>query len=174
MNVYRYGNNMPSMRVDPTGLQDFPFANSPALQAQVSLATHMANQGKSAEEISRALSPPPPRPIMTGECRGSLMAAVGTGFSVTVKANEVSGLSGEGAVPMIAAGARATASCGFKFADPDAKSLPAAAGVGFSVGVVSFDISQTSTWPEVYIGVGPGVGPEIKTPVAPAVAMPLF
>lgn len=131
-------------------------------------------EGKSPEEVSRAVAPPPGRPIMTGECRGSLMAAMGTGFSVTVKANEVSGLSGELAVPMIAAGARAAASCGIKFADADAKSLPAAAGIGFSLGAFTFAISQISTWPEVYIGVGPGVGPELKTPVAPAVAVPLF
>ncbi|UVK83644.1 DUF6531 domain-containing protein [Pseudomonas sichuanensis] len=174
LNVYSYVSNAPVMRADPLGLWDVPFANMPGVQERASLGMHMMKNGESPEAISRAMSPPPPKPIATGECRITGTLAAGSGVSVAGKFNEVSGRSVEVGVPMIAVAARATATCGLKFADPDAKSLRAAAGVGFSLGIFSVDISQTSTWPEVYIGVGPGIGPEIDVPVTPAVSGTAF
>ncbi|KAB0657275.1 RHS repeat protein [Burkholderia diffusa] len=174
-NLYAYVRNAPTMRSDPLGLQELgAFFNSPGIQERVSLGTWMHQQDKSLEEISMAMNPQPAPPIMTGECRVSGTLAMGTGVSIGAAANEVSGVSGTLTVPMMAVGARATATCGFKFGDPKAKTLPAAAGVGFGLGVVTIDITQTSTWPEVYIGVGPGIGPEAKMPATPGLVVPLF
>jgi len=130
--------------------------------------------GATPDEVSRAMAPPPAKPIMTGECRASATAAVGTGVSFGMSANEKTGAAGQVAIPVMSVGARATASCGFKFSDPDSKSLPAAAGVGVALGIIQIDVTQTSTWPELYVGFGAGVGPEIKTPASPAVSIPLF
>lgn len=41
-------------------------------------------------------------------------------------------------------------------------------------GNFSIEIAQTSTWPEVYIGVGAGIGPEVKIPYTPSVSFPVF
>ncbi|MBV6286736.1 RHS repeat-associated core domain-containing protein [Pseudomonas aegrilactucae] len=170
LNVYSYVSNRPVMRVDPLGL----FGTMPGLVSRASQGSWMMQNGATADEVSNAMAPPPPKAIMTGECRASAALTAGTGGAISVSANERAGLSGLASMPVMSAGARATASCGFKFGDPDSKSLPAAAGVGVTLGVVQIDITQTSTWPELYIGLGGGVGPEIELPVSPAVSVPLF
>lgn len=115
---------------------------------------------------------------MSRECRASTTAALGTGISGTVAVNENTGASGWVSVPVAAAGARISATCGLKFRDPDAKDLKAAAGFSIGLGIISFEVTQTSAWPEVYIGAcpgaGPGAGPELKMPYNPSVSTPLF
>jgi len=175
INTYAYVRNLPTRRADPLGLYDMAaFFNMHGVQERVSLGKWLSENGASPDEIAKALVPPPRRPIATAECRASGTLALGTGGSIGVAVNEKTGLSGQASVPMIAAGARAAASCGLKFGAPNAKALPAAAGIGFSFGVVTVEVGQTSTWPELYIGVGPGVGPELKAPVAPSVSVPLL
>ncbi|MFV0929266.1 RHS repeat-associated core domain-containing protein [Pseudomonas palmensis] len=171
LNVYSYVSNTPVMRADPLGLFDL---NMPGVAERASLGSWMLQNGATPDEVSRAMAPPPAKPIMTGECRASATAAVGTGVSFGMSANEKTGAAGQVAIPVMSVGARATASCGFKFSDPDSKSLPAAAGVGVALGIIQIDVTQTSTWPELYVGFGAGVGPEIKTPASPAVSIPLF
>ncbi|EMN5132515.1 RHS repeat protein [Burkholderia contaminans] len=172
-NLYAYVRNAPTMRSDPLGLQDVGFFNAPGVQQRASEGMWRMQQGQSPEQIMREMYRTP-RPIMTGECRASGTVAMGTGGSIGIAANEKAGLSGQASIPMLAAGARVTASCGFKFSDPDAQNLPASPGLGFSAGIVSIDIGQTSTWPELYIGIGAGIGPEVKTPVTPSLYVPLF
>ncbi len=173
-NLYAYVRNSPTMGVDPLGLQQcFAGFNMPGVAERASLGMWAIQEGYSPEQVSEMVAPTP-RPIMTGECRASGTLAAGTGGSIGVAVNEKTGLSGQLSVPMAAAGARVSASCGLKFRDPDAKDLKAAAGIGISVGVFSIEIGQTSTWPELYIGPAIGAGPEIKTPVSPAVSVPIF
>ncbi|GHD97674.1 hypothetical protein GCM10011445_42700 [Pseudocitrobacter faecalis] len=88
--------------------------------------------------------------------------------------NEHTGASGAASVPVAAVGARLSVTCGLKFRDPEAKDLKAAAAFALGLGIVSIEITETSTWPEVYIGAGPGVGPELKMPYNPSVNIPLF
>ena len=52
--------------------------------------------------------------------------------------------------------------CGLKFREPDAKDLKVAAGFSVSLGIITIEVTQTSTKPEIYIGAGPGIGPEVK------------
>lgn len=152
-----------------------PWASQyPGIQERVFLGLSMAQEGRSQEEIHRAINPRPSPPIMTGECRASATAAIGTNISACISANEKAGMSGQASIPMMAAGARAAATCGFKFSVPASKNLPAAPGVAVGIGVVSVEISQTSTWPELYISVGPGFVPELKIPATPSFSAPLF
>lgn len=76
--------------------------------------------------------------------------------------------------PVAAVGARASATCGLKFRDPDAKDLKVNARASFGLGIFSIEMVQTSTWPELYIGIGPGIGPEVKIPYTPSVSVPVF
>lgn len=72
-------------------------------------------------------------------------------------------------IPTVAA--RASASCGLKIADPNAKPLPVALGGAVGLGLLNIEATQTSTYPEIYIGFGPGIGPEIKAPLNPILNM---
>lgn len=114
------------------------------------------------------------QPIATGECRIGATAALGSGVSGVVSINEKTGVSGLASAPLAAVGIRAAATCGLKFRDPEAKDLKAVTGLSLGLGVFSFELTQTSTWPELYMGIGGGVGPEIKTPYTPSVSTPLF
>ncbi|UVK85114.1 hypothetical protein LOY46_10680 [Pseudomonas sichuanensis] len=145
----------------------------PGVQERASLGTHMMKNGETPEAIANAMAPPPPKTIATGECRAAGTAAVGTGLSVGVSANEVSGPGSQLSVPVSTVALRAAASCGLKIADPDAKPLKAGAGVGMSFGIISVEVGQTSTWPEIYFGIGLGAGPELKVPVHPNISIPL-
>jgi hypothetical protein len=44
--------------------------------------------------------------------------------------------------------------CGLKFREPDAKDLKVAAGFSVSLGIITIEVTQTSTKPEIYIGAG--------------------
>lgn len=173
MNVYSYVSNRPVMRADPLGLWDVPFANLPGMQERAALGTHLLESGESPEAIAKALAPPPAIPILTRECRAAGTAAVGLGISAGVSANEVSGYGSHLSVPTSTVALRAAASCGFKFSDPAAKPLKAGAGVGISILILSIEIGQTSTYPELYIGIGAGIGPEFKAPIHPNISIPL-
>ncbi|WP_374046947.1 RHS repeat-associated core domain-containing protein [Pseudomonas sichuanensis] len=80
MNVYSYVSNAPVMRAGPLGLWDAAFANMPGVQERASLGAHMIGNGESPEAISRAMAPPPPKPIATGECKASGALAAGAGM----------------------------------------------------------------------------------------------
>ncbi|WP_208856731.1 hypothetical protein, partial [Buttiauxella ferragutiae] len=174
MNLYVYPLN-PNKNIDPLGLEPFTGIDMGAgINERASLGEWMTEHGDSPEEISKAMAPfLPPNP-MSRECRASGTAALGTGVSGSVSANENTGVSGLGSIPVAAVGARASATCGLKFRDPKAKDLKAAAGFSIGFGIASIEIMQTSTWPEVYIGAGPGAGPELKIPYNPNVSVPFF
>ncbi|MFD2022917.1 hypothetical protein ACFSKS_20175 [Pseudocitrobacter faecalis] len=127
-----------------------------------------------SKEIAKAMAPFPASNPMSRECRGSGTAALGTGVSAAISVNEHTGASGAASVPVAAVGARLSVTCGLKFRDPEAKDLKAAAAFALGLGIVSIEITETSTWPEVYIGAGLGVGPELKMPYNPSVNIPLF
>lgn len=174
INLYVYVRNAPTMRNDSLGVQDLG-AFLTCLECR---HVHQRCRGEESrfranEQIMQEMYMTP-RSIMTGECRASGTLAAGTGGSISVAVNEKTGLSGQISIPMAAAGARVSASCGMKFRDPDAKDLKAAAGAGITIGIFSIDIRQTSIWPELYIGPAIGAGPEIKTPESPTFSMPLF
>ncbi|WP_330750134.1 RHS repeat-associated core domain-containing protein [Burkholderia diffusa] len=173
-NLYAYVRNAPAMGTDLMGLQQgLAGFNMPGMAARASLGMWAIKEGYSPEQVSEMVAPTP-SPFMTGECRASSTLAAGVGGSVGVAANEKTGLSGQFSISMVAAAARVSASCGLKLRDPNANDLPASAGIGFSAGIISIDIGQTSTWPELYIGAGAGVGPEIRAPVSPSISVPLF
>ncbi|EMA3755642.1 RHS repeat protein, partial [Salmonella enterica] len=173
LNPYTYPLN-PVIKVDPLGLSSFISNMGYGVGERSSLGLYMCENGESPEDIANAMSPPPPRPSATGECRASVFAAAGSGISGTISVNEKTGPGGLMSFPIAAVGARASATCGLKFRDPDAKDLKVNAGASFGLGIFSIEISQTSTWPEVYIGVGAGIGPEVKIPYTPSVSVPVF
>ncbi|NIF19826.1 hypothetical protein [Pantoea sp. Cy-639] len=131
------------------------------------MGIHMMNNGKSPEAVARAMAPPPPRPIATFECRASATVAGGLGVSVAGAVNEVSGISRQVSVPMTSFAARIAGRCGIKIADPDAKNFTAGLAGAMSFGLVSVEAGQNSSGGELYIGVGPGIGPELKIPYSP-------
>ena len=173
LNFYTYPLN-PVMEVDALGLSSFISNMGYGVSERSSLGLHMCENGESPEDIAKAMSPPSAKPIATGECRASAFAAAGSGISGTISANEKTGPGGLMSFPVAAVGARASATCGLKFRDPDAKDLKVNAGASFGLGIFSIEIAQTSTWPEVYIGVGAGIGPEVKIPYTPSVSVPVF
>ncbi|HAT2611331.1 TPA: RHS repeat protein [Kluyvera intermedia] len=173
LNPYIYPLN-PVTNIDPLGLSSFISNMGYGVSERSSLGLHMCENGASPEDIANAMSPPPPRPIATGECRASEFAAAGSGISGTISANEKTGPGGQMSFPVAAVGARASATCGLKFRDPDAKDLKVNAGASFGLGIFSIEMAQTSTWPELYIGIGPGIGPEVKIPYTPSVSVPVF
>lgn len=63
-------------------------------------------------------------------------------------------MSGQGGVPLAAFGVRAAATCGLKFRDPKAKDLKVGGGFSIGLGIFSIEVGETTTWPEVYGGVG--------------------
>lgn len=83
-------------------------------------------------------------------------------------------MSGQGGVPLAAFGVRAAATCGLKFRDPKAKDLKVGGGFSIGLGIFSIEVGETTTWPEVYVGVGPGIGSEAKMPYSPSISTPLF
>ncbi|WP_223277194.1 RHS repeat-associated core domain-containing protein [Pseudomonas oryziphila] len=168
MNVYSYVSNAPVMRADPLGLWDAAFANMPGVQERASLGTHMMNNGESPEAVARAMAPPP-RPVATGECKASIVIAAGAGMSGSVAVNEKSGVSKWGSFQTSTVANRASASCGLKFSAEDAKPLPAALGFAFGVGIFNVEVTQISSWPDIYMGLGPGVGYEVKSPLNPSI-----
>ncbi len=173
-NLYSYSLN-PITWADPLGL--IPFSGidmGKGTNERASLGLWMEENGASPEEIAKAMAPFPPHNPMSRECRGSGTAALGTGVSAAISVNEHTGASGAVSVPVAAVGARLSATCGLKFRDPEAKDLKAAAAFSLGLGIVSIEITETSTWPEVYIGAGPGVGPELKMPYNPSIYIPLF
>lgn len=174
MNFYQYPLN-PLINIDPLGLQPFTGINmGKGVTERASLGKSMTENGASPEELTKAMAPfAPPNPI-SRECRGSATAALGTGVSGAVSYNENTGIGGLGSIPVAAAGARARLTCGLKFRSSEAKDLKANAGFAIGLGIISIEVTQTSTWPELYIGAGPGIGPEIKTPYNPSVSTPLF
>lgn len=54
----------------------------------------------------------------------------------------------------------------------ESKDLKVAAGFSLGLGIFSIEAMQTSTWPELYIGIG--LGPELKVPYTPNVSAPVF
>lgn len=124
------------------------------------------------KEVATAMAPAPIKPIATGECRVSATAALGSGVSGAVSINEKTSMSGLASAPLASIALRAAATCGLKFRDPDAKDLKAGAGFAIALGDFSIELAQTSTWSELYIGIGPG--PDIKIPYTPSVYVPLF
>ena len=172
-NFYNYPLD-PITSLDPLGLSPFIGNMGYGVSERSSLGLHMCENDESPEDIAKAMSPPSVKPIATGECRASTFAAVGSGISGTISANEITGPGGLMSFPVAAVGARASATCGLKFRDPDAKDLKVNAGASFGLGIFSIEIAQTSTWPEVYIGVGAGIGPEVKIPYTPSVSVPVF
>ncbi|AZL74244.1 RHS repeat-associated core domain-containing protein [Pseudomonas oryziphila] len=168
MNVYSYANNAPVMRADPLGLWDASFTNMPGVQERTSLGTHMMKNGESPDAVARAMAPPPPKPIATGECKASGALAVGAGLAGHVAINEESGMSKWGSFQTSAVAARASLSCGLKFSS-SGKALPVAGGIALGLGFLNLEITQTSSWPDIYMGIGPSIGPEIKAPMNPSV-----
>ncbi|EGK3402815.1 hypothetical protein LT293_003158 [Salmonella enterica] len=79
-------------------------------------------------------------------------------------------MSGQGGVPLAAFGVRAAATCGLKFRDLKAKDLKVGGGFSIGLGIFSIEVGETTTWPEVY----GGVGPEAKMPYSPSISAPLF
>ncbi|WP_174769946.1 RHS repeat-associated core domain-containing protein [Paraburkholderia hayleyella] len=173
-NLYAYVRNAPTMRSDPLGLQVLGgFLNMPGVRARASEMHWRIEQGQSNEQIMREMYPMP-RPILTGECRASGSYAVGMGAGVGVAANEISGPSGQFNLLTVGTGARAAASCGFRLRDPDAQNLPVSVGGGMGLGIFTIEVQQTDGWPELYIGLGPSIGVDAKTPVSPAISVPLY
>ncbi|MFF7107941.1 hypothetical protein [Pseudomonas sichuanensis] len=168
MNVYSYVSNTPVMRADPLGLWDALFTNMPGVQERASLGTHMMNNGESPEAVARAMAPPPPKPIATGECKASGALAVGAGLAGHVAINEESGMSKWGSFQTSAVAARASLSCGLKFSS-SGKALPVAGGIALGLGFLNLEITQASSWPDIYMGIGPSIGPEFKAPMNPSV-----
>jgi len=123
--------------------------------------------GESPEAVSEAMAPPPPVPVATPECKASGTLAVGAGFSANVAVNEKTGVSKWASFQTSTLAARAGLSCGVKFASTG-KALPAAGGISLGLGILSIEITQTSTRPDVYIG----IGPEIKSPLNPSINVP--
>ncbi|MGX5871645.1 RHS repeat-associated core domain-containing protein, partial [Enterobacter cloacae] len=172
-NPYVYPIN-PVENIDPLGLSSFISNMGYGVTERSSLGLYMCENGESPEDVANAISPPSPKPIATGECRASAFAAAGSGISGTISVNEKTGPGALMSFPIAAIGARASATCGLKFRDPDAKDLKVNAGASFGLGIFSIEISQTSTWPEIYIGIGAGIGPEVKIPYTPSVSTPVF
>nr|WP_249415560.1 RHS repeat-associated core domain-containing protein [Citrobacter freundii] len=172
-NPYQYPLD-PVTGIDPLGLSSFIGNMGYGASERSSLGLHMCENGESPEDIANAMSPPPARPIATGECRASILLAVGSGLSGTITANEKVGPGAQAGIPVAAVGARASATCGLKFRDPDAKDLTVGAGFSFGLGIFSIEVVQTTTWPEIYIGAGAGIGPEIKIPYTPNVSTTLY
>lgn len=164
----------PVINVDPRGLSSFITSMGFGVSERSSLGRHMSEKGESPENIAAAMSPPSAKPIATGECRSSAFAALGSGVAGTVSLNEKTGLGGLMSFPVAAVGARAAITCGLKFRDPSAKDLKVYAGGALGLGAFSIEISQTSTWPEVYVGIGAAIGPELKMPYTPSVSVPVF
>ncbi|EMA5682430.1 hypothetical protein U3Z00_004428, partial [Salmonella enterica] len=159
---------------DPTGLsREFDGNMGPGVSEESSCGMHMLENNESPEAITKAMTTRRP-PIATGECRASIFAAGGVGLSASVAYNEKTGLSGQGGVPLAAIGARAAATCGLKFRDPKARDLKVGAGFSIGLGIFSVEVSETTTWPELYVGVGPGIGPEAELPYTPNISVPLF
>ncbi|WP_423236943.1 RHS repeat-associated core domain-containing protein, partial [Citrobacter portucalensis] len=172
-NLYSYPLD-PITSLDPLGLSPFIGNMGYGVSERSSLGLHMCENGESPEDIAKSMSLPSAKPIATGECRASAFAAAGSGISGTISANEKIGPGGLMSFPVAAVGARASATCGLKFRAPDAKDLKVNAGASFGLGIFSIEVAQTSTWPEVYIGVGAGIGPEVKIPYTPSVSIPVF
>ncbi|AVF37072.1 RHS repeat-associated core domain-containing protein [Rahnella sikkimica] len=173
-NLYGYGFNKPNKYIDPRGLNGVgSIVNLPGIGEKGSLAISIMQNGASSEDITTAMAPAPTSPIATGECRVTGTVAVGTGLSATASLNEKSGASALWSVPIAAVGLRASATCGLKFRDPDAKDLKVGAGFALGLGEFSIEVVQTSTWPEIYIGFGAGAGPEINLPYTPSVSGPI-
>ncbi|WP_175817950.1 RHS repeat-associated core domain-containing protein [Burkholderia diffusa] len=171
-NLYVYVRNAPTMGTDPLGLQSFAGFNMPGVAQRASMLKWAIDQGYSREQATEMASPTR-RPIATGECRAGAMIAAGTGLSVGASVNEKDGISVQPSIPMMAAGRRVSASCGLRFRDPSAESLKVGPTIGFSRGIFSVDITQTtSIFPEVYIGIGAGIGQEIEMPFSPSVNLP--
>ncbi|AOY99968.1 hypothetical protein BKK81_12525 [Cupriavidus sp. USMAHM13] len=173
-NLYAYVRNAPTMGTDPLGLQSLASFDMPGAAQRASMLKWAIDQGYSPEQATEMVSPTR-RPIATGECRAGAMLAAGTGLSVGASVNEKDGISVQPSIPMMAAGKRVSASCGIRLRDPSAGSLKVGPAVGFSRGILSVDITQTtSIFPEVYIGIGAGIGQEIEMPFSPGVNLPGF
>ncbi|MFC6212985.1 RHS repeat-associated core domain-containing protein, partial [Rahnella laticis] len=173
-NLYAYVYSKPGRYIDPRGLNGVgSMVNMPGISEKGSLGISMTQNGASSEDVTTAMAPAPTSPIATGECRVTGTVAVGTGLSATASLNEKSGASALWSVPIAAVGLRASATCGLKFRDPDAKDLKVGAGFALGLGEFSIEAVQTSTWPEIYIGFGAGAGPEINIPYTPSVSGPI-
>ncbi|MDH0729790.1 hypothetical protein N5F23_07765 [Pseudomonas sichuanensis] len=99
---------------------------------------------------------------MGGQLKAGLTGALGIGLSGSVAVNSRSGMGATATYQTSTIAAPATASCGLRIAGPNAKQLPVALGGAVGLGLLNIEATQTSTYPEIYIGLGPGVGPEIK------------
>lgn len=164
----------PVGKIDPLGLSSFISNMGYGITERSSLGLHMCENGESPEDVANAMSPPSPQPIATGECRASTFLALGLGLSGTVTANEKTGPGAQAGIPIATVGARVSATCGLKVRDPNAKDLTVGAGFSFGLGIFNFEMIQTTTWPEIYIGVGAGIGPEVKVPYTPNVSTTLY
>ena len=165
MYAYSFVGNTPIKRAAPLGLFGMDL---PGAAQRASLGSWMMQNGESPEEISKTMAPPPPVSVATFECKAGLTAALGLGLSGSVAVNSRSGMGATASYQTSTIAARASASCGLKIADPNAKPLPVALGGAVGLGLLNIEATQTSTYPDIYIGIGPGVGPEIKAPLNPS------
>lgn len=165
----------PIGKVDPYGLQPFNGIDmGRATTERASLGLWMTQNGGAPDVIAKAMAPLYSSSPLSRECRISGILAAGAGLSGGGAYNERNGASAQIGMPVAAVGARASMTCGLKLRSTDAKDLKVASGLSIGLGVVSIEVMQTTKWPEIYIGVGPGIGPEIKIPYNPNVSGPIY
>ncbi|EFE07709.1 RHS repeat-associated core domain protein [Citrobacter youngae ATCC 29220] len=174
LNPYTYPRN-PIRKIDPLGLQPWNSINmGSATTERASLGLWMAQNGASTDQMVKALAPLPPPSSISRECRVSGIAALGSGLSGSYSYNEKNGGNVLIGAPLAAIGLRGSLTCGLKFRSSDAKDLKTNAGFAIGLGFVSIEVTQTTKWPEVYIGSGTGIGPELKAPYTSSVSIPVY